>query len=359
MTEGTRQRTREMEAVMQMLERVKDQIQARQDAMEASLATKIEASQAIIEASFTSKIEDSEQKIKTEMRRMETEFDTKLKMLKNEVEELKSGRKEERVLDPEEQRMIGTEAKSFIKFKTPSYDGKTSWSAYLRQFNAAASANRWSDKEKATMLIVSLRGEALDVLLSVPEECQEDFLYITEYLERRFGDKNLEKLHRTQFRTRKQNLGETLQQFSGDISRLVRLAYPTVPDDVLEHMAIDVFSDGVHDSELQQHLKLSKLETLGGTLARALEFEAVKKSIRQGQVRLRKADVERDDYDSECLTKTTCVCQRIAENAPFRGYKINRNSRCYNCGKPGHLWRKCPAPYNQDVLKKENQENSD
>ncbi|KAJ8968446.1 hypothetical protein NQ317_004878 [Molorchus minor] len=50
------------------------------------------------------------------------------------------------------------------KIKPPTYDGKTSWQTYIKQFDAAANVNNWSESEKATALIVSLRGDALEIL---------------------------------------------------------------------------------------------------------------------------------------------------------------------------------------------------
>ncbi len=97
-------------------------------------------------------------------------------------------------------------------------------------------------------------------------------------------------LHRTQFRKRRQQHGENLQQFSADFFRLARLAFSAIDDDVLETMAVDVFADGVRDTKLQQTLKLSKPNTLGETLAKALEYESVKR-MKTGYVRATRISV--------------------------------------------------------------------
>ncbi|GLV33336.1 hypothetical protein CBL_08606 [Carabus blaptoides fortunei] len=46
--------------------------------------------------------------------------------------------------------------------------------------------------------------------------------------------------------------GENLQEFETDVTRLVRLAYPTAPDSFLEQLAVQTFVDGLRDSETQQ-----------------------------------------------------------------------------------------------------------
>ncbi len=62
----------------------------------------------------------------------------------------------------------------------------------MGQFNAAATANGWDDVEKSTASIVALRGDALEILQSIPEDKQNDFALLCEHLERRFGQKYME-----------------------------------------------------------------------------------------------------------------------------------------------------------------------
>lgn len=70
----------------------------------------------------------------------------------------------------------------------------------------------------------------------------------------------------------RQNLDETLQQFNGEIA-MPRLAYPTVPEDVVEDKASETFNEGVCDWELQQHLKLQSLNKV--QVCEELEIHAI------------------------------------------------------------------------------------
>ncbi|KAK9687385.1 hypothetical protein QE152_g36475 [Popillia japonica] len=45
----------------------------------------------------------------------------------------------------------------------PTFDGKTSWLTYIKQFEAAAAANAWSSSDRTTALILALRGDASDI----------------------------------------------------------------------------------------------------------------------------------------------------------------------------------------------------
>ncbi|XP_072389622.1 uncharacterized protein [Diabrotica undecimpunctata] len=49
-----------------------------------------------------------------------------------------------------------------VHVKVPTFDGKSSWNNYMKQFESAARANGWSEKEKAVNLTIALRGDALD-----------------------------------------------------------------------------------------------------------------------------------------------------------------------------------------------------
>ena len=52
----------------------------------------------------------------------------------------------------------------------PNFDGKSSWSDYLVQFQIAARLNHWMDEEKAMELATSLVGQARGVLADMSEQ---------------------------------------------------------------------------------------------------------------------------------------------------------------------------------------------
>ncbi|KAJ8954861.1 hypothetical protein NQ318_023425 [Aromia moschata] len=63
--------------------------------------------------------------------------------------------------------LIHTERSVHKMIKPPMYDGQSSWSMYRRQFEAAAKANGWTPQEMATSLVISFRGQALEILQSI------------------------------------------------------------------------------------------------------------------------------------------------------------------------------------------------
>ncbi|GFT47118.1 uncharacterized protein TNCV_3747661 [Trichonephila clavipes] len=53
--------------------------------------------------------------------------------------------------------------------KLSTYDGKTSWEVYKTQFSIISEANGWTEGAKACQLAASLRGEAAEVLQTLPD----------------------------------------------------------------------------------------------------------------------------------------------------------------------------------------------
>ncbi|KAJ8950024.1 hypothetical protein NQ318_002436 [Aromia moschata] len=209
---------------------------------------------------------------------------------------------------------------SKIRMKPPQFDGKSSWVNYLRQFEAAAKANGWSLADKATALTLALRGDATDILQTLSLEEQEDYHQLVRHLEMRYGQSHLEHVYHSQLKNRYQKSNESLQEFEADIARLVRLAYSSTPENVMERLAVQAFLDGLRDTETRQALTLARPSRLVDALARALEFEAAKQSCR-GQVKVRRME--------DGVEEGTCNeadIRRVVE-----GMLEKRRIRCWNC----------------------------
>ncbi|KAJ8962248.1 hypothetical protein NQ318_018221 [Aromia moschata] len=117
--------------------------------------------------------------------------------------------------------LMHTERSVHKMLKPPTYDGQSSWSMYRRQFEAAAKANGWTPQEMATSLVISLRGQALEILQSIPEEQQNDYDRIVGALEIRYGHKYLRQVYQSQIKSRQQRSNESLQEYEADIERLI------------------------------------------------------------------------------------------------------------------------------------------
>ncbi|KAJ8944398.1 hypothetical protein NQ318_023171 [Aromia moschata] len=205
---------------------------------------------------------------------------------------------------------------SKIRMKPPQFDGKSSWVNYLRQFEAAAKANGWSLAEKATALTLALRGDATDILQTLSLEEQEDYHQLVRHLEMRYGQSHLEHVYHSQLKNRYQKSSESLQEFEADIARLVRLAYSSTPENVMERLAVQAFLDGLRDTETRQALTLARPSKLVDALARALEFEAAKESCRrQATIRKMEEDLEEGTCNEAEIRR---VAKEILDKRPIR-----------------------------------------
>ncbi|KAJ8945157.1 hypothetical protein NQ318_001622 [Aromia moschata] len=197
--------------------------------------------------------------------------------------------------------LMHTERSVHKMLKPPTYDGQSSWSMYRRQFEAAAKANGWTPQEMATSLVISLRGQALEILQSIPEEQQNDYDRIVGALEIRYGHKYLRQVYQSQIKSRQQRTNESLQEYEADIERLIHLAYPQAPKEFLEQIGIQTFIDGLVDTEMQQALRLGRHATISDALIAALEFKAAKEASRNYKplVRQIKVAMQRENQDAQ------------------------------------------------------------
>ena len=100
-----------------------------------------------------------------------------------------------------------------VHVKAPTFDGSGHQATYLRQFEAAACANNWTEKDKAVSLVLALKGPAAELLQKVPPDSQNIYTELIKALELRYGDKHLREVYYAQLRTRRQRSGESLQEF--------------------------------------------------------------------------------------------------------------------------------------------------
>lgn len=91
-------------------------------------------------------------------------------------------------------------------------------------------------------------------------------------------------------------------EFVATTAQLIRNAYLTATDDVYENLAVTHFLDGLYESETQQALKVTRSRTLHNALTQALEFEAVKQSVR-GLARIHAANVNKHDSFSKTSSR--------------------------------------------------------
>ena len=84
-----------------------------------------------------------------------------------------------------------------VHVKASTFDRSTHWVTYLRQFEAPACANNWTQKDKAVSLVFVLKGPAAELLQKVPPDSQNTYPELTKSLELRHGDEHLRDVYCT------------------------------------------------------------------------------------------------------------------------------------------------------------------
>ena len=331
-------------AIEEKMEKLQDQTRAVEEKMEIKLQEYSRNMDEKIEKSFQecSNVEKKFQEYSVAVDEKINEFTKQMKVLENQVHPstVRMDFEQDKTSDTDRKSM-GSDAAPTVESTRndmPTFDGKSSWEEYLTLFETMAMINGWSLTRKASVLSVSLRGDALRVLQTIPLYERQNFKALVERLEMRFGHRHMEQLYRSQLKNRIQRSNETLQEFEADIARLVRSAYPTVSDDVCESLAVEKFLDGLRASETQQAVKLARPQTLSEALTQALEFEAVKQSLRgHAQARVMEVVEENRQLSIEDIVK------KVLE--ALKGRK--RQLRCWGCGQVGHLRNRCPGKSEQ------------
>ncbi|GFW05847.1 uncharacterized protein TNCV_603191 [Trichonephila clavipes] len=95
-----------------------------------------------------------------------------------------------------------------VSVKLSTYDGKTNWEVYKIQFCVISEANVCNEGVKVCQLAASLRGQADEILQTLPDIERLNLNSLYNALDLRFGQKYSKEYARLQMKTRFQKTGE-------------------------------------------------------------------------------------------------------------------------------------------------------
>ncbi|KAJ8912214.1 hypothetical protein NQ315_009038 [Exocentrus adspersus] len=268
-----------MKQLMEMLSAIKEDMKSSQQKLEEKLEDNREDMKRGQEE-LKQKLEDKLQEMKTTIEDSNTKLENKLKEFEEAVEEEINQVKEEVKEDKKEINKKIEDLETKVRQLSTTGVIKTEGTLTTpSKVKFEAVVRNWREEDKATSLIAALRGEALEVLRTITE-ASPNYATLTSALERRYGDAHLQHVYQAQLRSRRQRFEETLQQYEADISRMVNLAYPTAPAEVIEQLSVSSFIEGLRDPEIGQLVTLARHKTISEALAQAPEIEAAKQAFR-------------------------------------------------------------------------------
>lgn len=148
----------------------------------------------------------------------------------------------------------------------PKYDGKSSWEAFLAQFEIAAQMNDWADEEKAAFLATSLAGNATLVLSNLSNQDRRDYHVLVAALTSRIGVTHQAELARAKLKNRLRRKGETLPELVECVESLTRTAYPDATSELQDVLGRDHFIDALSDEDLRLRIRQAKPRSLSSDL---------------------------------------------------------------------------------------------
>ncbi|GFV00880.1 uncharacterized protein TNCV_1386941 [Trichonephila clavipes] len=209
--------------------------------------------------------------------------------------------------------------------KLSIYDGKTNWEVYKTQFSMISEANGWTEGVKACQLAASLRGEAAEVLQTLPDTERLNLNSLYNALDHRFGRKYSKDYAHLQMKTRLQKTGESLQEYASEVERLANLAFSDNPTTVRETISLQYFVDGLREGEVQKAVRMADVQDLKS----ALKVEATTQASRRNRQYIRGARVILDDpcesplkNDIEKLRDEFQVFKPQRQNQEKRNFKF-------------------------------------
>ncbi|GBN88959.1 hypothetical protein AVEN_168373-1 [Araneus ventricosus] len=326
------------ERMEQVQEEMKDLIRAGKEEMRAHVASQVQGIKDHVDGCI-GRMEEKVQSVKGKIEEVKTEVQEKMSDLERRLSDLET-RPNNFPANPEFMYSRPT-------VKPLTFDGLTSWTVFKTQFDVVSSTNGWTDSVKASQLVTSLRGSAVEVLQGIPADKLTDLTTIEKALESRFGDSHLTQFYRTELKTRRQKPGESLQELAADVERLMSLAYAECPLDVRESLAAQYFVDAIRDEDTQHSTRLMDAKDLKSSLTYSMKYEAartVSKTSRHVRSMEREDHTsrERDDkfeFFFNRLEKLLNTSVSGRKNTPRR----NPNVTCWKCSKKGHVQRECQA----------------
>ncbi|KAH7939231.1 hypothetical protein HPB52_009084 [Rhipicephalus sanguineus] len=165
--------------------------------------------------------------------------------------------RQQRVSTSVEQNNIGRAQSRFFgaHLPPPTFDGTTSWAAFLVQFESVATLNGWTVQDKAHA--VQLRDAAAEYLEYIPQGIRSNYEALVSPIESRFGDRHLLQLYLTQLKHVRQGR-RYLQELAAHVDSLSRKALSGCPTATMDLIAANACVDAINNRNVQRFVRLAR-----------------------------------------------------------------------------------------------------
>ena len=164
---------------------------------------------------------------------------------------------------------------SRLRVRPMAYDGKIPFSAFLIQYEQICAMNCFDDAEKASFLVASLTGPALNALSHLQPSEQSSYSSLVAALNSRFDDGRASEMAKVRLDACKQGKSDSISTFACALEDLFRVAYPQATAEARDMMLKDRFLSSIYSAELRKQTRLLRPTTFNSAVSCALEVEAL------------------------------------------------------------------------------------
>ncbi|GFV28702.1 uncharacterized protein TNCV_3986521 [Trichonephila clavipes] len=207
---------------------------------------------------------------------------------------------------------------------------------------------------KACQLAASLRGEAAEVLQTLPDTEWLDLNSLYNALDLRFGQKYSKDYALLPMKTRHQKPEESLQEYVFEIQRLTTLAFSDFSASVREIIFLQYFVDEINDEEIQSAVapQASCIDLHFIRRAR-VTADAPCESPWRKEIKKLKEEIQDLVAQRQNKRRRSLTCWEFGEPGQLRSNcsrnnKEDLSTKCWGCGGAGHLRNNCPRVNQKD-----------
>lgn len=249
------------------------------------------------------------------------------------------------------------------------YNGEADFEDYLAQFTVVATANAWSDAEKAAVLLGRLEGKALSAVSRGPD------MQYTTMIGRLLKQFSMD--HEETYAQRLQTLVKKDDQTWEDLAHEVRLlaskGYKDVGENTQNRLAVQGFINAVTDDKTREKLRDRNPKSVDEAvqMAHQVECNLTLEKVRQKTIetsseeKKKKSTTQARKVEEEKASEKDPRLQALEDKVAQLQEELNKvnvtpgkqtskpqknqQSRprrddiiCYSCRLPGHIRRRCP-----------------